>query len=275
MLLLAGDVRDAWREALAPEFEVVTAGWLDGITAARLEIPDAVLVSADLPPQAPRLVLTAFRSDARLAHVPIVMATGDGVPPEPLWGNPRFIGDRYVAETIAPASLVSEIGEAVRAGRATFRRARGRQVALALLVTGAIALFAVRFVEEGAVGAPRHAGRVVAALSAVAIAALGASAAVVIATLRRRPTLAELRSVLGWAGFVLLQVQSLSPRGCRALVTVVAGSLGLLAWAAWAWLAPRAKPRTPAARRGWSFLAAILVLLAASPWLYVWIASGR
>jgi hypothetical protein len=43
-------------------------------------------------------------------------------------------------------------------------------------------------------------------------------------------------------------------------------TLALVAWAAWAWLGPRAKPRTPRVRRAFLVLAGALVLLAAAPW---------
>jgi hypothetical protein len=54
VLLLAGDIRDEWKRALeAAGLEVITTGWLDAVTAARLHHPRVVVVSADLPANAP------------------------------------------------------------------------------------------------------------------------------------------------------------------------------------------------------------------------------
>jgi hypothetical protein len=121
-------------------------------------------------------------------------------------------------------------------------------------------------------GDPPLAGHADAALRAIGIASVVAAAAVSLASRGRLPTRAELRTLLGWAGVFLGQSQVWLGKQARVGVSV-GWSLAMLAWAAWAWLAPSVKQRTPWARRGWWLLAALLAAAALVPWVsFPWLA---
>jgi hypothetical protein len=89
---------------------------------------------------------------------------------------------------------------------------------------------------------------------------------------RTRPSSrAERRTALVWLGLMLWNGGRMFPMGGAApeggMAAQFAGfSLGLCAFAVWAWLGPSAKQRTPRVRRAFHLLAVGLVLLAASPW---------
>jgi DNA-binding response OmpR family regulator len=135
VLLLAGEVRDAWTRALEEAgFEVRTTGWLDGVTAARLRRPDVVLVSADLPANARVAVTTAFRADD-LSTIPIAVA---GVSPgvaERESAHP-LRADRYIQLPVTADRLAREVAETIRRGRVPWRRPPEQRLALALLGVG-------------------------------------------------------------------------------------------------------------------------------------------
>jgi hypothetical protein len=275
VLLLAGEVREAWSRALtAAGFDVRTTGWLDGVTAARVGRPDLVLVAADLPANAPQILCTAFRSAEDLKDVPIAIA---GLAPEVAeraWEQP-LRADRYIPASADADAPVREVREALRAGRTPWKRRSVEKVIIGLVVVGSLALVASSWTES-LLRLQRRAG-VPAASAALLAFGLGAfTAAFVLGFASRKRPLSpsERRTVLGWVGLVLVQAQFLV-RPAHAALGLAAASLGLLAWAVWAWQGPRVKPRSRAATRWFHVLAGALVVLAALPWIVLaWLSAG-
>lgn len=79
---------------------------------------------------------------------------------------------------------------------------------------------------------------------------------------------AQLRGALGWGAFMFAQspqlVSRTHPAAANAGVT-----LAFLSWAAWAWLGPRAKQRTPRVARAFRILAGVLAAASVVPWFLV------
>ena len=272
VLLLAGGVREEWTRALeAGGLDVATTGWLDGITAARLRRPDLLLVSTDLPEGAPQSVLTAFRSDD-LRQLPIVLA-GPGADrmDQEVPGPVR--PDQCLPGTIDAGVLPERLRAAMGAGRVRAIPKPAARVAIGLVMVSLLAwggrvvldTFAYRW--TGAVPSPATRWLLLGAFVVPFVAAVA-----ITFKARTRPiSLAERRTLLGWLGLMLWNGGRMFPLGATApeggTAAQFAGfSLGLCAFAAWAWLGPSAKQRTPRVRRAFHLLAAGLVLLAASPW---------
>lgn len=272
VLLLADGVREEWRGALtAAGLEVATTGWLDGVTAARLRRPDVVLVSTDLPDHAPSMVCTAFRT-LDLAAIPVVVA-GPGADRLDQESALPARADLYLPAPLDLAALAGKVRDAVREVPGRLYRGRSRQVvlglvAVALLLTGGHALLEAFHVRLWGAPIPLatewalFGTSVAAALAAVGVATAG----------RTRPfNVAERRVALTWLALLLWSLGSLAP-GHGFVVRLGGVALALVALARWAWLGPRAKPRTPRVRRAFHLLAGALVLLAAAlgallPWV--------
>lgn len=268
VLLLAGEVRDDWTRALeAGGLEVASTGWLDGITAARHRRPDLLLVSTDLPDGAPRSVLSAFRGAVDLYELLIVVA-GPGAKrlDDEVLGPLR--ADHYLLEPIGGEALASRVREAIRVGRVTWRQRPGARVVVGLMAIGLLAMVAGTFLDP-VLRTTRGSGVSPAVewlLFGVFVAALVAAIAVALKTRERPLSIPQWRTHLAWGGMLLFNGGTLVPG--HALTARFAGAgLGCVAWAAWAWLGPRAKPRTPGARRAFRVLAAGMLLLGLAPWV--------
>ncbi len=273
VLLVAGEVREAWAHALSEaSFDVRTTGWLDAVTAARIDPPDVVVVSGDLPQNAPQLLANAFRG-AGFEKSPVVVAVLEPEEIERALDQP-LRADRYVPRPVAADALAREVADASRAGRTRWKPLPADVVALSFIAASLLILGA-RMLVNGFYGlsrgstAPAALDRVV-LLAWLAALAVGIGVALAFGT--RPRTVGQWRRVLPGTGFLLwLSGQSL--RGYWPAAEMALLSLGLLAWVAWALLV---KPRSPAAR-GWLIaLAALLLLLAAAPWVtFAWISIAN
>jgi hypothetical protein len=266
VLLLADAVREEWTRALeAGGLEVSTTGWHDAVTAARLRRPDVVLVSTDLPANAPQAVCDEFRSAVELATLPIVVA-GPGAKGIETGATWPLRADHYVAGPVDLGALAERIRVAEASGRIGFLNRRASRVVLGLLVASAFALLSLAPLELywRGVGAERTRAGEWLAFAAIALP-LAAAIAVATAARTRRLSVAEWRSVLGFGGLVLLNCGRFVP-GAGVLGQLAGGTLGLLAWAGWAWLGPSPTPWFVRSRRAFQILAVILALLAVAPW---------
>jgi CheY-like chemotaxis protein len=274
VLLLAGEVRDDWTRALeAGGLEVATTGWLDGITAARHRRPDLLLVSTDLPEGAARSVLSAFRSAVDLYELLIVVA-GPGAKrlDDEQLGPSR--ADRYLPEPTRDEALAGSLHEAIRVGRATWRQRPGARIVVGLMAIGLLAMVAGIFLEgvlRTTMGS-RVSPTVEWILFGVFVAALVAAIAVALKTRERPLSIPQWRTHLAWGGMLLWNGGSLVP-GHDLTARFAGAGLGCVAWAAWAWLGPQAKPRTRGARRAFHFLAGALILLGLAPWIVMALAA--
>ncbi len=233
VLLLAGEVRDAWAAALAPEFDVATTGWLDGVTAARLRRPDVVVVGMDLPGGAAAAACRGFRSAMDLRKLPIVVA-GDGAYALEAETSELLRADRYVP-VLDGAALAAQVRDLLRVGRARLPKA-ARIVAGACGAVLVLAMLA-RIAADAFFPALRTPAFGVATLAVAVAAALAAGVTVAVA--RPRPVSPfERRRALAWAGMWLIWIGTAGPHWL-ALAKMVAFSLALGAWATWAWLGPR------------------------------------
>jgi hypothetical protein len=105
---------------------------------------------------------------------------------------------------------------------------------------------------------------------AVFVTAFAAAVAIAVAARPRPFSPREWRRLLGSAATWIWMAGVFVPD--RLLLgKVTAVSVACAVWAAWAWLGPRVKPRSPAATRWFNLLAALLTILAAAPWLaFAW-----
>jgi hypothetical protein len=263
VLLLAGEARDAWARSLAAAgLEVNTTGWLDGTTAARLRRPDAVLVSTDLPPNAPQLLCNGFRASVDLAGLPIIVA-GPGADRVDQAALEPMRADHYVLASADGDGLADRVREAIRVGRVPAVGKPARTLALALGVVSAAAMVARLFVGTR----PVSAATAWLLLAAIVLPLAGAFAVGVAA--RKRPmSVAEWRRTLGWLGLLLWNVGRFIPAGGR-FAEWSCVSLGACAFAGWAWLGPAPTPWFPRSRRPFQILAGAFIALAAAP-LVVW-----
>ncbi len=253
VLLLAGDVRDEWKRALeAAGFDVRVAGWLDALPAARTEGPDVVVVSGDLPPQAPQLVVNALRGSGS-SHVPVVVAGAPEPERFPPFAATAGLADRYVASPVVPEALARAVAEAVGKRRRFFL---GSAPAAGFSVMG-LALLATSALGSGAGSALRTVLEVVGAGSIAVGLAL---------TLRHEGgkgplTIGEWRRFFGAVGFwtLCLVPYPLGTHWSEPICFTVA----FAAWAAWAWLVARSKERP----LRWLALAVVLLAVAAAPWV--------
>lgn len=269
VLLLAGDLREGWSRALeAGGFEVNATGWLDGVTVARIRRPDVVLVSTDLPENAPQVVCNGFRMSGDLARIPIVVV-GPGSDRLDQQAPAQMRADHYVPQSIEGEALAARVREAAASGRIRWLSKRASVVAGGLLLLSAFALLA-RLLLEAYWGRTRTRPTLESEWLAFAAIVLPFAAAVVVGLVARtRPlSIAERRSSLGWLGLMFWNVGRFVPGG--GMLAQFAGvTLGSLAFAAWAWLGPSPTPWFKRSRRAFQLLAGALVLLAVAPWAVV------
>jgi MFS family permease len=268
VLLLAGEVRDEWKAALeAAGLEVHTTGWLDAIPFARLNPPDVVVASADLPRNAPQLLLNAFRGSAGFGSIPVVVA---GLRPDEIetdTGAPPLLApaDHYVPAPVIPRALGAEVREIARTGRVPQKRTLGQWIALWLAGSGIALLGAYVVAQFLGLAAEQPPGgslvRVSGALLAAGATCLGVGATVAFVVDRRPLTPHRRRRAIAWFAFFAWQLAFTSGPVFHGLELVMA-SVAALAGAAWAWLGRSVKPRGPAARRWLAVLAVFLVALA-------------
>jgi hypothetical protein len=265
VLLLAGDVRDEWTRTLgAGGVDVATTGWLDGITAARLRRPDLLLVSTDLPEGAVQSVLNAFRLPADMRQLPIVVA-GAGAGQLERLATPIILADHYVPDPGDGDAFAGRIRDAIRGGRVPLLWQPAEKVA-SWLLAAAFAVVALRLGLQGvyyvrARGLPIPSAVQWSFLAAFLVPVIAAVAIGVAA--RTRPfSIAATRTALNLSlPIFLLNAARLVPAEGPA-ARLVGYSLGCAGYAAWAWLGPKAKPRSRGVARAFRGLAVGLLLLA-------------
>lgn len=238
VLLLAEGVREEWKGALAEGgLEVASTGWLDGVTAARLHRPDAVLLSADLPANARGVLLQSLRAPD-LARIPVVVA---GVEPDLAEVESPIRADRYVPAPVNPGGLAREVFEAVREGRVRWTLPRG--VRVAGLLYAVVFLFLVGRVMVTWLSDFGLDPALDALLGGVALVCFAGAAGLTVRWGRRhRVAAVTARFVLAWCGLAFLW-NALGPVGVMRHVAVTA-LLGT--WLADALLGP---PVHPGSRR--------------------------
>jgi hypothetical protein len=109
VLLVAGPGAENARLALAQGGYVVReSGWLDAVTAARVERPDAVVIAGELPRGAAEMLVRAFGSQDVYA-VPLVLA---GVPDELRVEPSLLLKVRAVAKPADPGAVLAAVEHA-------------------------------------------------------------------------------------------------------------------------------------------------------------------
>jgi hypothetical protein len=255
VLLLGGEGRDAWEQALrGAGFQVRTTGWLDAVTAVRLRRPDAVVVADDLPAGAAELLARAFLA-MELWEVPLLACCPPSLELELAF--PRAPPRRFLSAPVDPATVPGLVSSLLE------EAAHPRRQSPWLLTFIAFAAFV-------AAGAALTLGKSPSTVREwfVAVgqaAAFGcftgflAQAIVVPRPLR----LAAVRTVCGWASVLVWQcMPRAGPRAFFAAITFAS-----LSGSVWAGLSLRVKPRTPGWRAWFVVLAVAFAALAILPWV--------
>lgn len=124
--------------ALGEHYAVIAVGTgAEGLTAARAELPDVVLLDLMLPDMSGYQVCLQIKADTRTSHIAVIIVTVKGEEADVVIGL-EVGADDYIVKPFSPRILMARIDSVLR------RRSRTQQGRVGVLKFGAIVIDAAR-----------------------------------------------------------------------------------------------------------------------------------